>query len=380
MGAVQGVRTERGELVSAARLQRLSPSVVAKHLTTDGYDASRVRFGVVAFRLRYRTVDPEGHATTATGLIVLPIRPASRGRVVVFMHGTTTGRDEAPSVDDAGRSDEGLLFGSAGYAVVAPDYLGLGRGPGLHPYLHTRTETSAALDLLWAAKTFAADRHRRLDHRVLVTGFSQGGQAAMALSKHLVGGAGSPYRLRAAAPVSGVYHMRDAEIPAALSGSLEPSGVVFNAAYFLTAWDRLYGLHLASEHVFRSPYDTRLGVLYDGHHNGPAVLAELPGSLHRLLNPRGLDLLRNPDPPLASALAANDATCTGWTSTALVRLYVSRTDEQVAPTNTEQCAGELRAAGVRPHVTVLGPLDHFASERAGLADALNWFLLHSPPS
>ena len=50
------------------------------------------------------------------------------------------------------------LFASAGYAAVAPDYLGLGTGPGLHPYMDLSSEVTASVDMLDAGR-----RYRRQD-------------------------------------------------------------------------------------------------------------------------------------------------------------------------------------------------------------------------
>ncbi|ARX89309.1 hypothetical protein SMD44_08796 [Streptomyces alboflavus] len=45
-----------------------------------------------------------------------------------------------------------LLFASTGLAVSAPDYLGLGEGPGSHPYGHPKATVTAPVDGLRAAR------------------------------------------------------------------------------------------------------------------------------------------------------------------------------------------------------------------------------------
>ena len=61
-----------------------------------------------------------------------------------------------------------------GYAVVAPDYQGLG-GPGPHPYTLARAEALSVLDVARAA--LAMDR--RIANRVVIAGQSQGSGAAL---------------------------------------------------------------------------------------------------------------------------------------------------------------------------------------------------------
>ncbi|WP_019632885.1 alpha/beta hydrolase family protein [Actinomadura atramentaria] len=361
----------RGTVVSAERVQNLSAGKVRTALADDGIDASRVRYGVTAYRIVYRTIDVAGRPTTASGLLVLP-RDGERNRlrVVAYTHGTMATRSAAPSVDDGGRSDEGLLFASAGYAAVEPDYLGLGVGPGRHPYMHAASETTATLDMLRASFAFA---RRPLDPRVLMTGFSQGGQAAMAVGKALRAGADPRFRLAAAAPVSGPYALRDAEIPAIFDGTLDPRTSAFYLAYFFVAWNRLYHLYDRPTEIFQAPYARTVESLFDGSHGEEDIVMGLPGSPEELLTPHGLDMLRHPTGRLAAALAVNDATCAGWTRGARVRIFAARGDEQVAFTNAERCRADLAAAGVRAPLIDLGDLQHNDSGRRGLVAALAWF-------
>src|SRR5579875_191441 len=129
----------RGSLVTEHRVQHLSATEVRQNLVRNRLDTSHVKYGVDAYKIVYRTIDLHGRLTTASGLIVLPRNGKHHFRVVNYTHGTMAGKSEAPSVDDHGKSSEGLLLASAGYAAVEPDYLGLGLGPGHHPYLNSRT-------------------------------------------------------------------------------------------------------------------------------------------------------------------------------------------------------------------------------------------------
>jgi len=99
----------------------------------------------------------------------------------------------------AGDRREVVLLAGVGYAAVEPDYLGLGVGPGHHPYLDLESETTASVDMLRSTQVVASRAHRRLEPTIMVTGFSQGGQAAMALARALQQGAGPHLHLGAVA-------------------------------------------------------------------------------------------------------------------------------------------------------------------------------------
>jgi pimeloyl-ACP methyl ester carboxylesterase len=108
-----------------------------------------------------------------------------------------------------------LTYGAAGFAVVATDYLGLGTGPGLHPWMDVPSETTASLDMPRAARNLMRDNNtgHTLGRDIMVTGFSQGASAALGLARALGDNAEPWFGLRAIAPVSGAYAFRYAEIP-----------------------------------------------------------------------------------------------------------------------------------------------------------------------
>ncbi|CAM5630563.1 hypothetical protein SFUMM280S_02715 [Streptomyces fumanus] len=97
-------RTARGELVSVAPVADRDAGQVRAFLTGRDVDAGVVRYGVRAYRLTYRTVDPHGAPTTATGLLTLPWGGPHRLDLVSDTHGTMVDRDYAPSAsEDFGR-------------------------------------------------------------------------------------------------------------------------------------------------------------------------------------------------------------------------------------------------------------------------------------
>jgi predicted esterase len=373
------VHSVRGSIVSAQRVQQLSPQDVTAVLNENEFDTSQVRYGVDAYRIVYRTIDVNGRPSTASGLVVLPRNNERRLRVINYTHGTMSGADEAPSVDDNGKSPEGLQLGSAGYAVVAPDYLGLGLGPGPHPYMHGASETSASVDLLRAAFTFSYRVHRNFDQRILVTGFSQGSAAAMFIGKALQSGAVPGLRLAALAPISGPYDVAHAEIPAVFDGRLDSKDSAFYVAYLLTAWNSIYHLYDSPSEVFQAPYDKTVAPLYNGQHDEGEIFAALPDSVQQLLTPKFLDLVQHPTGRFAAALRTNDASCTGWAPRVPIRIYAAHSDEQVAIANAYSCQNSLARQGVPAPVVDLGDYGHLDSGRHGLTAALQWFERIAPP-
>lgn len=136
----------------------------------------------------YWTQGVGGVPQPASGALYLPEGdvPAGGWPVIAYDHGTTGlgagcgGQSDpagAPWPESQAAQDVFLRHLVAqGYAVVAPDYLGLGRfDTGPHPYLGIDTEATATLDLLRAARSVRSD----LSPVWVAAGMSQGGQAAL---------------------------------------------------------------------------------------------------------------------------------------------------------------------------------------------------------
>ncbi|MBC9711071.1 lipase [Streptomyces sp. TRM66268-LWL] len=367
-------------MVSAEKLYTLaSPAAVAAELRQAGFAAGDARHGVTAHRLVYRTVDTQGRPTTASGLLVLPLNGERRLAAVSFAHGTGSHKDDSPSMRRAAFvSAPVIAHAAAGAAAVGPDYLGMGKGPGLHPWMDIPSETTASLDMLRAARSFAPRTGRTLEREVQVTGFSQGASAALALGRALQSGADPYFRLGALAPISGAYDFGGTELPALLEGRVEAKSGVLYTAYALVAFNRLHPFYDDPAEVFRAPYDRTVEALFDGAHTGEQLMRGTPGTVDELLTPHGRALLARPAGGLAEALRGTDGVCKDWAPRVPTRLYMASGDEQAVTENTDRCQEWLRDEGARVPVVDLGAVDyagsrHLGANLAGTTAVVRWF-------
>jgi hypothetical protein len=132
-----------------------------------------------AYRLFYQGLAYHGGRRLVTGSAFIPEGEAPEGGwpVVAFAHGTTgLGDAAAPSRAGLSKPEKAHVDGwlKAGYAVAATDYEGLAT-PGPHPYFNGEAVADDVIDAVRAT--------HQLGHPVspkwLVSGFSQGGHAAM---------------------------------------------------------------------------------------------------------------------------------------------------------------------------------------------------------
>ncbi|WP_198652804.1 alpha/beta hydrolase family protein [Actinocorallia populi] len=365
---------ERGDLLSAKKIRSYTAAQAAERLRSEGFDARKVEYGVDAYRLVYRTVDGRGKPTRASGLLVVPRSKSKRLGLVSYAHGTTNYRRDAPSTSPEDGFVQGapLTYGSAGFATTAPDYLGLGVGPGQHPWMDIRTEASASLDMLRAAREFLPRKGRKARRDVFVTGFSQGASAALGLARELQRGK-KWFRLRAVAPIGGAYDMRGVLLPSMLAGKTQPKLTVAYTAYLFVSWNWKAALYERPEEVFKRPYASRVEKYFDGSTPGQVMLQGLPDTLDELLTPRGFDLLEKPSGGFAKALREEDRICRDWTPKVPVRLYYDSRDEQVDPANSTSCHAWLKSTLRRLPATTYGGSPHLGSNLAGTAKAVRWF-------
>lgn len=134
-----------------------------------------------ATRLLYTSTDARWRSgiVPVSGVLYVPRGKAPRGGwpLVVWAHGTLGVADPcAPSWTGSNPRDLGHVarWLDDGFAVVAPDYQGLG-GPGPHPYTLWRAEGRSVLDAARAALRAG----RGISNRVFITGQSQGSGASL---------------------------------------------------------------------------------------------------------------------------------------------------------------------------------------------------------
>jgi hypothetical protein len=387
---ITATASNRGQLISATPLLILkNRAAVTARLKADGFDPATDRYGVRTYRLVYRTVDARGRPTTASGLLALPITTTRDLPVVSFTHGTEVFRGDAPSMSPAGfEPGPAYTYASAGFAVSDPDYLGLGTGPGLHPWMDVPSETSAALDMLRASRAYVISHGGALRRQVMITGFSQGASAGLGLGRALQDGADPWFRLGALAPVSGAYDFGGAALPSVLDGALarlNPNHqlgakiAVLYTAWMLVGFDRVHPIAGMPDKIVKAPYARTIEDLFDGRHPGDQVFNGLPSTISELLTPFGINLLRHPAGGLAAALRGTGRVCQGWTPDAPIRLYYATNDEQAVNANTFHCQAWFAASGARVPTINLGTPDyqgsrHLGSNVAGTAQIVRWFL------
>ncbi len=331
------------------------------------------QYAVKFYKLVYETIDPLGARTQASGAQFLPQNVGKALPLLSYQHGTSTLTNYVPSNGTSDESIVGLVFASAGYATVLPDYLGLGDSPGFHPYVHARSEATACVDMLRAARRYCASNSVALNGQIFLVGYSEGGHATMALHRELEQYHTNEFTITASAPMAGPYDMSGVELNDLLSARCPPNPYYY--AYVLMAYQRVYSLAPNWTALLASPYNTTIPPLFNGNYDGSVINTYLPACNVSTILPTALRsaLQNDPASPLRQALRDNDLD--QWKPVAPMRMYHCAADADVLYANSQVACSNFLAQGAS-QVQLIDPMpsaDHSGCFFPSLYDAKLWF-------
>ncbi len=316
-----------------------------------------IQNGVRIYKITYSTDGALGQPDTASGLLIVPMRPGFTLPLLVCHRGTIDGPSDVPS-NLAGGYQLAVVFGGLGYVTVMPDLLGMGTSQGFHPYVHRATTVSATIDALRAAKQYAAQNALSLNNQLFITGYSQGGFSAMATHKAIQEAYNQEFTVTASAPMSGPYSLSGVMRDAILSND-----VYFYPAYVpntLLSYNYMYNLYSSTQAYLKEPYAT----MADQYFNRQMTLSQLNDMLIQRLTadfgasiPRFMlqdsivaAVINNPSHPVNLALADNDVF--DWAPQAPTRLLYCQADDQVPYRNSVVADSVMRLNGA-PNVQAI---------------------------
>ncbi|MFK7785089.1 MAG: lipase family protein [Crocinitomicaceae bacterium] len=334
-------------------------------------------YDVDYYKIVYTTTDVDGNSTIASGGLAVPLNtPCDSLPIGVYQHGTSLNKEEVPSRNN-GEAIIAKLMSSKGFVTCAPDYLGMGDSPGLHPYVHAESEATAALDMIRAVRLFLSDSLSIVDNgEVVITGYSQGGHAAMATHKYVEdNNLLAEFNIVASAPASGPYDLSGDQSELLLSNDpyTNPGYVV----YLLSSFELAYGnIYTTYSDILKSPYDAVVPPYFDGNNTTYGM-----GDLNPLLPTQLSDLIQDSvltnflndtlNHPLWIALRDNDNH--NWVPTRPVQMFYCTNDEQVDFNNALTAESYMNSNGATDVTSMdMGALDHGNCVLPALSTALAW--------
>jgi hypothetical protein len=332
--------------LSTAQIDASSAASGAQALTGTAKCAVTVRQFVHA------TNAPDGAlGYVASAALLVPTESATcPGPFPIVSYNRGTEVIKARTMASLADVETGLLtafFAAQGYVVVATDYLGYADSNlGYHPYLHAASQASTTIDAIRAARSVLAGLGTPLSGKLFVTGYSQGGHAAMATHKAIEADASLGLTVTAAGPMSGPYDLSAAFVNGLAALPAGTSGSPVFTAFAVTGYQRVYGnLYAAPTELFKAPYASGIESLLPGTIGFTELFTtgRLPLLLGDLLTPKAIADVTDTSSGLRRAL--DDNTLLGWRPRAPVLLCAGSRDPVVAFANTVTSATNIASLG-----------------------------------
>ena len=357
----------RGTLISIDHVESMTVAQ-ARAIAADYPGAISVSGGAELYRVVYWS-RLQGRAARASGLLVLPSgSPPRLNGVVAYFRGTNVTRRFAPSERERiDGNSEAAVFGGNGFAVVVPDYFGMGASDVPQPYLLTQPQVDASLDMLRAVRGHLATQGHGRTHDLMMMGFSQGGQVVAGVHRALEARPLSGYRLRGSIGIAGPYDMRGTAVAIAHRTCLNCTGYILWGA---SAFAHYLGHDLRD--ALRPEVAAVVPQLFDGTRTPQEMARVMTSDMAELLTPEFRSaLLADRDTWFSRALDANQTW--RWVPRIPFRAYFGDADIDVNPAASRRFHDYARSRGGRVTLHSMGNVDHMESSSRTMPEALTWF-------
>ncbi|MGQ0541237.1 MAG: alpha/beta hydrolase family protein [Blastocatellia bacterium] len=388
------VFSQSGGLVSAQRTATVTAAAFNRRVN-EIYGSSApapLRGSLNLYKVTYRSRDANGRNAILSGLVIIPSNGAQNG-IVVFNHGTAVYNNHMPSrfigaANGIEAETAMLAFGSGGYAIVMPDYIGQGDHTGGHPYPANVANSFAGMDLIKPARAVGRRNNLDIGDALYITGYSEGGGVAMAQVRELERSNDPAYRVTAAAPASGPYDLSGVTREFMLEQPTDQAGFVVRT-YLLG--DLVYFLHKNKGVKITDYFKPSMALAINNSYGGKtkdadivkrigvtAVLMRAKNNLFNVVTPRFKRAMETMDvkDPAAKLLKEND--CYDWTPRTRMLLINLEGDTIVAPKNSQVAFQTMRHRGVgrdrlRRSIIRDSGLNHLTAVPTAMLRARNFF-------
>ena len=273
----------RGELLYEINATELKHKLLSNGWPIEEHDV----YGYRAYKISYITHDEKNKEVDASGLLVVPseLSPLLKEdglSIVNFLHGTITLNENSPTEyikKYKQPNEEAIVFSSlGGFITLQPDYIGYGDSSShYHPFTLKKSLANSAVDLLEATEKFLKKNGIKLDKRLFVTGYSEGGYATTPTVQKLEE---MGRTVVASAPLDGDYDLN--YLATSSIGMQEDENLTgFSSAYFALialAYTEVYDKNIST--VINKPYDSIIKNLLDGKHSYEQIEKALPKNIY----------------------------------------------------------------------------------------------------
>ena len=297
-----------------------------------------LKYDIKAYKIIYKTKNTDGTEVQASGALIIP-NTADAVAMISQQHGTIRTDAQAPS--NYGTNSEAYsiasIFGSNGYIIACPDYIGYGVSKDIiHPYEHRESLAQASLDMIRASTEFVNKEKVNWNKKLLITGYSQGGFATMSLQKKIEEQFPNEFNLVASSCGAGAYNktqfMKD------LMNNTTHGIAEYNQLYIWVTqtYNRVYGINRLMNTYFKEPYATDIQAKGNNANVNVSINLAFSDAIKKGVND-------GTDTQFLNAVKDNDVF--DWAPKTETRLYHGDADQQVFYNNSVTAEKAMKAKG-----------------------------------
>lgn len=317
--------------------QRMRKNHVPKAMLNPKYD-------VDIYDITYKSCWHDSTCILASGLVFVPRDIKKPMAEVVYHHGTRVEKGRKKEVSGVDYLCLGLAVD--GYLVLQPDYIGLGHGDKFHLYQQYKSLGQASVDMIYAVRELNDTLHLKLTDQLFLTGYSEGGYAAVGTNKYIQESY-PDLKVTATAGNSGAYDMAGVQSKVMFEKYDKPHYLPF----LLEGFNEVYHIVPDINSVYKSPYDSIIPAMFKGSHSFREIDKVLPEIPKDMLRDTFVNLFLN-DPNFLLHKALNDNSLCYWKPENPIQLCYCEKDEQVNYKNSFVARDGMKKLGAK-HITVV---------------------------
>lgn len=355
----------RGGIESFEKIDEISQEemqeLLGQYLNFLGQSPDEIKNSIEVYRVKYYSIDEFGNPATISGVIIFPEDINESTPLLSYQHGTVVAKHEVP-IYDTNYSNNlesyiALYYASTGYIVCMSDYLGLGYGTGLHPFLHETSLATSTLDMIRATKNILEVDNNNSNNQIFLVGYSEGGYATMAAQK--LAEANSEYNdiiISKSIPIAGPYNLAGSLLYS-IRNDIYPD-FLYYIPYIIYTYSRIYPNDFILEDILKLDIAQNVPTWYDGNTEGIDIEDFLPERGGDLFQRKFIeDIVANENHAIIQILEEN--TLLDWAPEAPMTLIHCGGDNLVDFQNSIDARQSFNNNGVDVDLIDPGNFDHF---------------------
>lgn len=298
-----------------------------------------VHYDVDVYEVIYKTRWHDGSEILASGFYYVPKNNHNKLPIMIMNHGTTLKKEINEKL--GGLMVGCIAFATDGYLAMYPHYIGLGKGEKTHLYQIADSEAYANIDMLRAVRELNILLNVKTNNQLFVTGYSQGGHAAMATHQMIQEQYGSEFKVTASAPMSGAYDMTGVQADVMFK---EYNHQAYLPYLLLSLQEKYQAWEGDIYEVFKEPYKSIIKEKLNNKHGLNEVsklLPKIPADM--IIDELVEEFKSNPDFVFTKVLAENNNY--DWKPESPMMLCYCNADEQVSYKNAFVARDKMKENG-----------------------------------